>query len=345
VEINRLIQIAKFGIPEQRSKNVMITRKLAIAAAILLLSGAGAGPDFAQAQQQPAGQTAAPTATPGGNTAAPAAGNTGMAGPTATPDQGAAGAPGAGAATPNAPAPAAAAPAPSAPPPAAGGTGATTPKENPYGLRQLWEGQNGKVDWVARGVMILLALMSIGTWYIFFMKFWEQQRVIGQSRQVERRFWSSNNLNEGIDQLAKNSVFRTVAESGVRASSGGSGMVNQNDWIAMSLNRQLEEINARLQGGVAFLASVGSTAPFVGLFGTVWGILNALIAIGVAGQASIDKVAGPVGEALIMTAIGLAVAVPAVLLYNYLVRRNKIINEKLRSFASDLQTYLVTKGR
>jgi biopolymer transport protein ExbB len=198
---------------------------------------------------------------------------------------------------------------------------------------------------VARGVMILLALMSIGTWYIFFMKYWEQQRVLGQSRQVERRFWSSNNLNEGIDQLAKNSVFRTVAETGVRASSGGSGMVNLNDWIAMSLNRQLEEINARLQGGVAFLASVGSTAPFVGLFGTVWGILNALIAIGVAGQASIDKVAGPVGEALIMTAIGLFVAVPAVLLYNYLVRRNKVINEKLRSFAADLQTYLVTKGR
>jgi biopolymer transport protein ExbB len=303
----------------------MISRTLAVAAAVILLSGAGA-PTFAQPAAQPAGQAA--TTPAGGNQG-------GSAAPTAAPDQ---------------TAPAAAAPnaAPAAPPPApgatsAGGTGQV--KENPYGLRQLWEGQNGKPDWVARGVMILLALMSIGTWYIFFMKYWEQQRVLGQSRQVEKRFWSSNNLNEGIDQLAKNSVFRTVAETGVRASSGGSGMVNLNDWIAMSLNRQLEEINARLQGGVAFLASVGSTAPFVGLFGTVWGILNALIAIGVAGQASIDKVAGPVGEALIMTAIGLFVAVPAVLLYNYLVRRNKVINEKLRSFASDLQTYLVTKGR
>jgi biopolymer transport protein ExbB len=193
--------------------------------------------------------------------------------------------------------------------------------------------------------MILLALMSIGTWYIFFMKYWEQQRVLGQSRQVEKRFWSSNNLNDGIDQLAKNSVFRTVAESGVRASSGGSGMVNMNDWIAMSLNRQLEEINARLQGGVAFLASVGSTAPFVGLFGTVWGILNALINIGVAGQASIDKVAGPVGEALIMTAIGLFVAVPAVMGYNWLLRRNKDIIEKLRYFAADLHSYLVSGAR
>jgi biopolymer transport protein ExbB len=311
----------------------MISKNLAIAAAVLLLSGASAGQSFAQPANQPAGQTAAQPATPDTGTATPGAATPDAANPSAAPADQNAGA-----------APAAAAP-PPAPAPAAGGAGASTPKENPYGLRQLWEGQNGHADWVARGVMILLALMSIGTWYIFFMKFWEQQRVLGQSRQVERRFWASNNLNEGIDQLAKNSVFRTVAESGVRASSGGSGILNQNDWIAMSLNRQLEEINARLQGGVAFLASVGSTAPFVGLFGTVWGILNALIAIGVAGQASIDKVAGPVGEALIMTAIGLAVAVPAVLLYNYLVRRNKVINEKLRSFASDLQTYLVTKGR
>src|SRR6185503_4895386 len=322
----------------KRSIGDMISKNLAIAAAILFLSGASAGQALAQAAGQPAGQTAAQPATPDtGNAAAPDATS-----PAATPDQNAAGAtPGA---APNA-APATAAPAPAAPPPAAGGTGATTPKENPYGLRQLWEGQNGHVDWVARGVMILLALMSIGTWYIFFMKFWEQQRVLGQSRQVERRFWASNNLNEGIDQLAKNSVFRTVAESGVRASSGGSGILNQNDWIAMSLNRQLEEINARLQGGVAFLASVGSTAPFVGLFGTVWGILNALIAIGVAGQASIDKVAGPVGEALIMTAIGLFVAVPAVLLYKYLVRRNKVITEKLRAFAGDLQAYLISKSK
>jgi len=314
----------------------MISKKLSIAAAILLLSGITAGETLAQNTDQPAEQTTAQPATPDTGTA-PAPGDA-TATPGATPDAGAA------PATPDNTNAAAAAPAPAAPAPAPG-AGATTGKENPYGLRQLWEGQNGHADWVARGVMILLALMSIGTWYIFFMKFWEQQRVLGQSRQVEKRFWSSNNLNDGIDQLAKNSVFRTVAESGVRASSGASGMLNMNDWLAMSLNRQLEEINARLQGGVAFLASVGSTAPFVGLFGTVWGILNALIAIGVAGQASIDKVAGPVGEALIMTAIGLAVAVPAVLLYNYLVRRNKVINEKLRSFASDLQTYLVTKGR
>jgi biopolymer transport protein ExbB len=113
----------------------------------------------------------------------------------------------------------------------------------------------------------------------------------------------------------------------------------------MSLGRQLEDANGKLQGGVTFLASVGSVAPFVGLFGTVWGILQALIAIGVAGQASIDKVAGPVGEALIMTALGLAAAVPAVLLYNWLVRRNKVITDKLHAFAGDLQTYLITKSK
>jgi len=140
-------------------------------------------------------------------------------------------------------------------------------------------------------------------------------------------------------------MFRGIAESGVRASQGGTSLVNLNDWIGMSLTRQLEDANAKLQGGIAFLASVGSTAPFVGLTGTVWGILQALIAIGVAGQASIDKVAGPVGEALIMTAIGLFVAVPAVLTYNYLVRRNKVITEKLRAFAGDLQTYLITKSK
>ena len=171
----------------------------------------------------------------------------------------------------------------------------------------------------------------------------DQQRILGQVKTVEKKFWTSATLNEGIDKLPKSSMFRGIAEAGVNASTGGTSLVGMNDWIGMSLTRQLEDANGKLQGGVTFLASVGSVSPFVGLFGTVMGILNALIGIGVAGQASIDKVAGPVGEALIMTALGLAVAVPAVLLYNYLVRRNKVIVEKLRSFAGDLQTYLVSK--
>ncbi|MDE2184313.1 MAG: MotA/TolQ/ExbB proton channel family protein [Alphaproteobacteria bacterium] len=198
---------------------------------------------------------------------------------------------------------------------------------------------------VSYTVLAILFVMSVGTWFIFFTKYFEQNRIMGQARTVERRFWTSGTINEGIDKLPKNSMFRAIAEAGVRAAQGGTSLVNQSDWIGMSLTRQLEDATGQLAGGgITFLASVGSVAPFVGLFGTVWGILQALIAIGVAGQASIDKVAGPVGEALIMTALGLFAAVPAVLIYNFLVRRNKVITEKLRGFAGDLQTYLVSKG-
>ena len=222
---------------------------------------------------------------------------------------------------------------------AAAGAAPGAPPESPYGLGHLWA--TGNI--VTRSLLIILGVMSVGTWYIAFMKFLEQAKILGQAKVVEKKFWSSASLNEGVEKLPKNSVFRAIAEAGVKASAGGTTLVGLNDWIGMALTRQLEDANGRLQGGIAFLASVGSVAPFVGLFGTVWGILQALIAIGVAGQASIDKVAGPVGEALIMTAIGLFAAVPAVLLYNYLVRRNKVITEKLRGFAGDLQTYLISK--
>jgi len=290
----------------------MISKRLAIAAAFVLISGLGFGP--AVAQTAPAAPTmAAPGAAPAGNTAAAPAGGT-MA--------------------------PAAAPAPAAPvvnAPAA----SNAPAENPYGLGDIVAKRNP----VSITILVILGVMSIGTWYIFFMKYFEQSRILTQARTVEKRFWTSGTLAEGVDKLPKNSMFRSVADAGIRASQGGTSLVGLNDWIAMSLTRQLEDANSRLQSGIAFLASVGSTAPFVGLFGTVWGILQALIAIGVAGQASIDKVAGPVGEALIMTALGLGAAVPAVLLYNFLVRRNKVINEKLRGFAGDLQTYLITKSK
>ena len=257
-----------------------------------------------------------------------------------TPDQNAA-APG----TPGAPgmegqpaAPVAAAPPPAAP------AAQTAEAENPYGLGALWE----KGDLVAKFTIALLAIMSVGTWYIFFMKYWEQGRVLEQAKTAEKRFWSAANLNEAIDKLGKGNVFRAIAERGQQATTRQSGVsagLTLNDWLTMSLQRSIEDENGRLQSGIAFLASVGSTAPFVGLFGTVWGIYHALIAIGIAGQASIDKVAGPVGEALIMTALGLGVAVPAVLTYNLLVRRNKVINEKMRGFANDLQTFLLTAGK
>jgi len=254
-------------------------------------------------------------------------------------------APAADAQAPAAPAADAAAPAaaPAAPSDAAKAAAAASdaPVPNQYSLGHIWtEG-----SWISKAILIVLAIMSAGTWYIFFTKWIEQQRILGQATQVEKKFWTSATLNEGVDKLPKTSVFRGIAEAGLKASTGGTTLVGLNDWIGMTLTRQLEDANARLQGGIAFLGSVGSVSPFVGLLGTVMGILNALIGIGVAGQASIDKVAGPVGEALIMTAIGLFVAVPAVLLYNYLVRRNKVITEKLRAFAGDLQAYLISKSK
>jgi biopolymer transport protein ExbB len=254
-------------------------------------------------------------------------------------------APAADAQAPAAPAADAAAPAaaPAAPSDAAKAAAAASdaPVPNQYSLGHIWtEG-----SWISKAILIVLAIMSAGTWYIFFTKWIEQQRILGQATQVEKKFWTSATLNEGVDKLPKTSVFRGIAEAGLKASTGGTTLVGLNDWIGMTLTRQLEDANARLQGGIAFLGSVGSVSPFVGLLGTVMGILNALIGLGVAGQASIDKVAGPVGEALIMTAIGLFVAVPAVLLYNYLVRRNKVITEKLRAFAGDLQAYLISKSK
>ena len=284
----------------------MTFRHLTIAAAVVFITGLSVPALGQTAPAAPAGSPAAPTAAaPGAPAAAPAA------------------------------APAVNTPAPKPP------SNAQQATANPYGLEDV----AARGGLVSKTVLGLLLIMSVGSWFIFFTKYFDQSRILTQARTVERRFWTSGSLNEGIDKLPKNSMFRSVAESGVRASQGGTSLVNLNDWIAMSLTRQLEDANAKLQGGVAFLATVGSTAPFVGLFGTVWGILQALIAIGVAGQASIDKVAGPVGEALIMTAIGLAVAVPAVMQYNYLVRRNKVISEKLRAFAGDLQTYLISKSK
>ena len=247
-------------------------------------------------------------------------------------------APAAPAADAAAPAPAEAAPAPA---PAAAAAPSDAPVPNQYSLGHLWE----EGDWISKAILLSLAIMSAGTWYIFFTRWIDQQRILSQANVVEKKFWTSATLNEGVDKLPKESVFRGIAEAGLKASTSGNSLVGLNDWIAMTLTRQLEDANARLQGGIAFLGSVGSVSPFVGLLGTVMGILNALIAIGVSGQASIDRVAGPVGEALIMTALGLGVAVPAVLLYNYLIRRNKQISEKLRAFAGDLQAYLISKSK
>ncbi|RUT25016.1 biopolymer transporter ExbB [Asaia sp. W19] len=301
-------------------------------------------PAVALAQETPAAQPAAPApdaAAPAQGAPAPAAPDAAApAAPAApAPDAAApaAGAPAPDAAAPAAPAPDAAAPAPEAP------AEATAPKsqENPYGLSALWS--NG--DAIARGVLIIMVIMSAGTWIIMVTKFLEQSKVFAASKEAAREFWTKPTVQEGAAALKPASPFRYIAETGIVAAEHHEGSmrdaIDLHSWTAMSVQRSVDTINTRLQGGLAFLGTVGSTSPFVGLFGTVWGIYHALTAIGIAGQASIDKVAGPVGESLIMTAIGLATAVPAVLGYNLLVRRNKGAMDRVRNFAADVQSVLL----
>ena len=230
-----------------------------------------------------------------------------------------------------------------APPPAMAPT--TEVVENPYGLDALWR----QGDFVSKGTLITLVIMSIGSWYIGILKLLEQAKLMKQARESDEKFWKAKSVKDGIDSLDEDSAFRFVAEKGAYAAEHHEGSVIErvdlNVWVGMSIQRAIDVINNRLQNGLAFLATVGSTAPFVGLFGTVWGIYHALTAIGIAGQASIDKVAGPVGEALIMTAFGLAVAVPAVLGYNWLVRRNKVAMELVRHFGGGVHMTLLGGGR
>ena len=213
--------------------------------------------------------------------------------------------------------------------------------DNPYGLGALW----AQGDFVAKGTLMILIIMSMGSWYILVTKLLEQRRLFSHAVEARRDFWASKTVADGVNALADGGAFRFVAENAVQARQEFSGelatRVGLNTWVEMAFNRSFEEIQARLQIGMAFLGTVGSTAPFIGLFGTVWGIYHALTAIGIAGQASIDKVAGPVGESLLMTAIGLAVAVPAVLGYNWLVRRNKVTMDSVRGFAADVHGVLM----
>ncbi|MBB5405655.1 MotA/TolQ/ExbB proton channel family protein [Paraburkholderia youngii] len=229
-----------------------------------------------------------------------------------------------------------------APPPA---PAATQSVENPYGLGALWK--NG--DFVARLVLLLLVIMSMGSWYIMVTKFFEQFRANRRAKHADEQLWSAPSLTEGAQQLDESSPFRFIAETAIEAGQHHDEAlleaVDRNTWIDVSVDRAITNVSNRMQDGLAFLATVGSTAPFIGLFGTVWGIYHALTAIGIAGQASIDKVAGPVGEALIMTAIGLGVAVPAVLGYNFLVRRNKSVMERVRAFGAQLHAVLLAGSK
>jgi biopolymer transport protein ExbB len=205
----------------------------------------------------------------------------------------------------------------------------------------VWHG-----DFISKGTLIILSIMSMGSWYILITKLIDQFKLNSQAAEAKKNFWKSSTVQSGIGRLKEGSPFRFIAETGAKASEHHEGSllerIDLNEWVTMSIQRAVEKIQSRLQDGLAFLATVGSTAPFIGLFGTVWGIYNALTAIGIAGQASIDKVAGPVGEALIMTAFGLFVAVPAVLGYNFLVRRNKSSMEEVRAFSADLHLVLMS---
>ncbi len=217
--------------------------------------------------------------------------------------------------------------------------------ENPYGLMAALE-QGGIIAQATFGIMMIMSLVS---WYIIFTKLYDQRKLLQEARELDKKFWTAASLRDGANKLPKDSAFRQLAEDGLRAADHHEGRmtdkIDQHEWVSMSLARSNAAISGKLQSGLAFLASVGSTAPFVGLFGTVVGIYRALISIGVAGQASIDKVAGPVGEALIMTALGLAVAVPAVLGYNWLNRRNKSVQDYLNNFAADVHGYLLSGAR
>jgi biopolymer transport protein ExbB len=214
---------------------------------------------------------------------------------------------------------------------------------NKFGFMEALE-QGG---FIAYATVTILGVMSFGSFYILFTKWVEQAKIMRQGRDMRANFWRAPTLREGAAKLDKNSAWRQIVDDGLAAEDQHGKMTDAmeaHDWLHGSLARSEAAIGARLASGLPFLATVGATSPFIGLFGTVVGIYRALINIGIAGSASIDKVAGPVGEALIMTALGLLVAVPAVLAYNYLQARNKRIAENLSSFSTDILANINSKG-
>jgi biopolymer transport protein ExbB len=215
--------------------------------------------------------------------------------------------------------------------------------QNKFGFAEALE-QGG---FIAYATVVILGVMSFGSFYILFTKWFEQSKIMRQGREVRTSFWRAGSLREGANKLEKNSAWRQIVDDGIAAEDQHAKMTDSldaHDWLTGSLQRSEATVNARLASGLPFLATVGATSPFIGLFGTVVGIYRALINIGIAGSASIDKVAGPVGEALIMTALGLLVAVPAVLAYNYLQARNKRIAETIHGFSTDVLANINSKG-
>ncbi|AOF99077.1 MULTISPECIES: MotA/TolQ/ExbB proton channel family protein [Blastomonas] len=220
--------------------------------------------------------------------------------------------------------------------------GAEAPK-NAFGFMEALE-QGGVIAYATVGI---LGIMSFGSFFILFTKLFEQQKVLSQGQKVRDTFWRAGSIKEGAAKLEKNTAYRQIVDDGIKAQEEHAKLtdpVEAHDWLHGSLGRSEAAINAKLAGGLPFLATVGATSPFIGLFGTVIGIYRALIKIGISGSASIDQVAGPVGEALIMTALGLGVAVPAVLAYNWLQARNKQIAAQLSAFSTDVLGYMASNG-
>ena len=221
-----------------------------------------------------------------------------------------------------------------------------------YGMTHLW----AQGDFVTRGIALTLLIMSVLSWCVIVVKGWNVMRLKRLTKNAERAFWHSDDMADGMQKLGdgarEDNPFLALARAGEEAAEHHHKAQPQlhdrmdvSDWITRCLKDSMDDSVAKMQSGLAVLASIGSTAPFVGLFGTVWGIYHALLTIGATGQTSIDAVAGPVGEALIMTAFGLFVAIPAVLGYNALTRANKSIAAKLNRFAHGLHAFFVTGAR
>lgn len=215
--------------------------------------------------------------------------------------------------------------------------------ENKFGFVEAMK-EGGPVAW---SILTVMVIMSVGSFYILFTKYFEQAKVMRQYKGVQNAYWRAPTLREGATKLEKNSAWRQLADDAVTAQDHHTkmeGAGNEIHFVEEELAHSQDTINQSLSGGLSFLASVGATAPFIGLLGTVIGIYRALINIGIAGSASIDKVAGPVGEALIMTAIGLLVAVPAVLAFNWLQSRNRRINALMTDFSNSIVAYIGSNG-
>jgi biopolymer transport protein ExbB len=211
---------------------------------------------------------------------------------------------------------------------------------NPYGLGAIWS----QGDWVAKLCLLLLIIMSVASWAVIVRKFIELRKTEQHTKEAHAAFDNIATVGDNLAKLAADNPLKFVNECGadaVRQFSALKPRVDYDTWLIRAIESALSRVQTRMQDGLALLATIGSTAPFVGLFGTVWAIYSALVKIGASGQASIDRVAGPVGEALIMTAIGLAVAVPAVFGYNWLLRKNKLALESMRSFGSKLHIVLL----